>query len=77
MDSMPKGTASSLFTFTHDLQLNLPSHMSVPATTNFNEADLFEVQLQPPEQAINPNPASAFKEGAHRPTTRRSGKVCS
>jgi hypothetical protein len=75
MDSTPKGMESSLFTFTHELQLNLPSHSSVPATTEFTEEDLFEAQPQPLEEANNASPASPPEEGGHRPTTGRSGKV--
>jgi hypothetical protein len=77
VDSTLRNALSSLFTFTHDMQLNLPADVCVTVTTQFTEANILEGEPQPPSKTIDLNAAYSAEEVTLRPTTGRSGKVLS
>jgi hypothetical protein len=77
VDSTLRNARSSLFTFTHDMQLNLPTDVCETVTTQFTEANILEGEPQPPSEIIDLNAAYSAEEVTLRPTTGHSGKVLS
>jgi hypothetical protein len=75
VDSTLSNARSSLFTLTHDLQLNLPVQVCESVTTMFTEANILEGEPQPPHEVINLNPALSTEGVTQRPTTGHSRKV--
>jgi hypothetical protein len=75
VDSTPGNAGSSLFTFIHELKLNLTMKACETVTTQFTEAQILKGEPQPPNEVIDFNLGHSAEDSTPRPTTGHGGKV--
>jgi hypothetical protein len=74
--SQPQNGVTSLFTFTHDMHLNLPQPRQNAAASRDALPDPFDEAVAPMDPLPCPESVNKRDERIPRPTTGQSGKVC-